>query len=67
MIKSCAGTAAFLGKENDKILTFRRGKTKPAELNYNHISVENGEHPKLLFRDDLPKNLKGMAILKQQF
>ena len=58
-IKSCADTAVFLGKANEDILTYQREKIKP-ELNHNyhHISVEKGEHPKLLFGDDIPKILK---------
>ena len=58
-IKSCADTAVFLGKANEDILTYQNEKIKP-ELNQNycHISVEKGEHPKLLFGDDIPKILK---------
>ena len=61
-IKSCPDAAVFLVKANEIILTYRREKIKP-ELNQNHlhISLEKGEHPKLLFGYDLPKFLKDMA------
>ena len=43
-------------------MTHRRKKIK-TELNqnYHHLSVEKGEHQKLLFGDNLPKTLKEMA------
>ena len=60
-IKSCTDTAVFLDRPNEDILTYRREKIKPElNQNYHHISVEKGEHPKLLFGDHL-KILKDMA------
>ena len=43
-------------------MTHRRKKIK-TELNqnYHHLSVEKGEHQKLLFGDNRPKTLKEMA------
>ena len=55
----------FLGKTNENILTYRRKKIKPElSQNYRHISVEKGEHQKLLFGDDLPKIIKDMVETK---
>ena len=61
-IKSCADTVAFLGKANEDLLSYRREIIEPElNQNYRHISVEQGEHLKLLFGDDLPKFLKETA------
>ena len=60
--KRCADTAVFLCKANEDILAYRGEKIK-AELNqsYHHILVGKGEHPKLLYGDDLPKILEDMT------
>ena len=55
-IRLCADTAMLIGKTNFEILSFRRVQIM-AELNYSYrqLSFDQGDHPKLLFGDNLPK------------
>ena len=75
-IKKCADTAMLLGKLNYDLLACRRELIIP-ELNssYRQLTFVQGDHPKLLFGDDLPKAIKdfsktnkvGQALKKQNF
>ena len=58
-LKKCADSAMILGKLNQDLLTLHRDSTTP-ELNitYKHLSFLQGEHPKLLFGDDLLRSIK---------
>ena len=58
-LKKCADSAMILGKFNQDLLTLRKDSITP-ELNiaYKHLFFPQGEHPKLLFRDDLPRSIK---------
>ena len=61
-IRLCADTATLTGSTNFEILNFRRAKTMP-ELNYSYrqLSFDQGDHPKLLFGDNLPKQIKDIS------
>ena len=75
-LKRCASSALILGKLNKDLLTLRRDTMTP-ELNiaYKHLSFPQGEHPKLLFGDDLPRSTKeitgtnkvGQCLSKKNF
>ena len=75
-IKKCADTAMLLGKLNYDLLACRRELIIP-ELNssYRQRTFVQGDHPKLLIGDDLPKAIKdisetnkvGQALKKQNF
>ena len=75
-IRLCADTAMLIGKTNFEILSFRRAQIM-AELNYSYrqLSFDQGDHPKLLFGNNLPKQIKdisetnkvGLAISKKSF
>ena len=75
-IKKCADTAMLLGKLNYDLLACIRQLIIP-ELNssYQQLTFVQGDHPKLLFGDDLPKAIKdisetnkvGQALKKQNF
>ena len=75
-IKKCADSAMILGKLNQDLLTLRRDSITP-ELNitYKHLSFLQGEHPKLLFGDDLSRSIKeitetnkvGQCLSKKNF
>ena len=75
-LKRCADSAMILGKLNQDLLTLRRDSITP-ELNiaYKHLSFPQGEHPKLLFGDDLPRSIKeitetnkvGQCLSKKNF
>ena len=58
-IRLCADTAMLIGQTNFEILNFRRAKIMP-ELNYSYrqLPFDQGDHPKLLFGDNLPKQIK---------
>ena len=58
-LKKCTDFAMTLGKLNQDLLTLRRDSIT-AELNiaYKHLSFPQGEHPKLLFGDDLSRLIK---------
>ena len=58
-IKKCADTAMLLGKLNYDLLACRRELIIP-ELNssYRQLTFVQGDHPKLVFGDDLPKAIK---------
>ena len=55
----CADTAMLIQQTNFEILNFRRAKIMP-ELNYNYrqLSFDQEDHPKLLFGENLPKQIK---------
>ena len=58
-LKKCADTAKILGKLNQDLLTLRRDSITPElSIGYKHLSFPQGEHPKLLFGDDLPRSIK---------
>ena len=61
-IRLCADTAMLIGQTNFEILSFRRAQIM-AELNYSYrqLSFDQGDHPKLLFGDNLPKQIKDMC------
>ena len=61
-IKLCADTAMILGKVNYDLLSIRRMQIMP-ELNYGYrqLSFDQGDHAKLLFGDDLPKQIKEIS------
>ena len=61
-IRLCADTAMLIGQTNFEILSFRRAKVMP-ELNYSYrqLSFDQGDHRKLLFGDNLPKQIKDMC------
>ena len=61
-IRKCADSAMIMGKFNYDLLAHRRDNITP-ELNvaYKHLSFPQGEHPKLLFGDDLPKTIKELT------
>ena len=61
-IKKCADTAMLLGKLNYDLLACRRELIIP-ELNssYRQLTFVQGDHPKLLFGDDLPKAIKDIS------
>lgn len=75
-VRKCADTAMLLGKLNYDLLACRREMIIP-ELNssYRQLTFVQGDHPKLLFGDDLPKAIKdisetnkvGQAIKKHIF
>ena len=75
-IKKCADSAMILGNLNQDLLTLRRDSITP-ELNitYKHLSFLQGEHPKLLFGDDLSRSIKeitetnkvGQCLSKKNF
>ena len=58
-IRLCADTVMLRGQTNFEILNFRRAKIMP-ELNYNYrqLSFDQEDHPKLLFGENLPKQIK---------
>ena len=58
-LKKCADSAMILGKLDQNLLTLRRDSITP-ELNIacKNLSFSEGEHPKLLFGDDLPRSIK---------
>ena len=66
----------ILGKLNRDLITLRRDSIIP-ELNiaYKHLSFPQGEHPKLLFGEDLPRSIKeitgtnevGQCLSKKNF
>ena len=61
-IRLCADTAMLIGQTNFEILNFRRAKRMP-ELNYSYrqLSFDQGDHPKLLFVENLPKQIKDIS------
>ena len=61
-IRLCAGTAILIGQTNFEILNFRMAKKMP-ELNcsYRQLSFDQGDHPKLLFGDNLRKQIKDIS------
>ena len=61
-IRKCADVTVFLGKVNQDILNLRREKVA-SELNQNdkQLTFKTEDHPKLLFRDDLPKIIKDIS------
>ena len=75
-IKKCADTAMLLGKLNYDLLACRRDLIIPElKSSYRQLTFVQGDHPKLLFGDDLPKAIKdisetkkvGQALKKQNF
>ena len=74
--KNCADTAMLIGKLNYDLLACCRELIIP-ELysSYRQLTFVQGDHPKLLFGDDLPKVIKdiletnkvGQALKKQNF
>ena len=58
-LKKCADSAMILGKLNQDLFTMRRDSITP-ELNtvYKHLSFPQGQHPKLLFGENLPRSIK---------
>ena len=74
--KNCADTAVLLGKLNYDLLACCRELIIP-ELNssYRKVTFVQGDHPKIIFGDDLPKAIKdisetnkvGRALKKQTF
>ena len=75
-IKKCADTTILLGQLNYDLLAYRRKLIIP-ELNssFRQLTFVQGDQPKLLFGDDLPKTIKdisetkkvGQALKKQNF
>ena len=75
-IKKCADTAMLPGKLNHDFFACIQELIIP-ELNssYQQLTFVQGDHPKLLFGDDLPKAIKdfsktnkvGQALKKQNF
>ena len=72
-IKKCVDTAMLLGKLNYDLLACRRELIIP-ELNSScrQLTFVQGNHPKLLFGDDLRKDISesnkiGQALKKQHF
>ena len=65
-IRKCASAAVFLGKISQDILNLRREKIAP-ELNQNYkkLTFKTENHPKHLFRDDLPKTIKDISETNQ--
>ena len=61
-ISLCADTAMLIGQTNFEILNFRKAKIMP-KLNYSYrqLSFNQGDHPKLLFGDNLPKQIKDIS------
>ena len=61
-IKLSADTAMILDKENYELLSLRRAQIIP-ELNYRYrqLLLDQGDHPKLLFGDNLPKQIKEIS------
>lgn len=61
-IRKSVDASLLLGKANSNILNYRRENIMP-ELNptYKQLSFKTGEHPKLLFGDDLPKAIKDIS------
>ena len=61
-ISLCADTAMLTGQTNFEILNFRKAKIMP-KLNYSYrqLSFNQGDHPKLLFGDNLPKQIKDIS------
>ena len=61
-IRLCEDTAMLIGQMNFEILSFRRAKIMP-ELNYScrQLSFDQGDQPKLLFGDNLPKQIKDIS------
>ena len=58
----CADTAMLIGQTNFEILNYRREKILP-ELNYSYrqLSFNQRDHPKWLFGDNLPKEIKDIS------
>ena len=58
-IRLCPDTAMLIGQTNFEILNFRSAKIMP-ELNYSYrqLSFDQGDQSKLLFGDNLPKQIK---------
>ena len=52
----------LIGQTNFEISSFRRAKIMP-ELNYScrQLSFDQGDHPKLLLGDNLPKQIKDIS------
>ena len=52
----------LIGQTNFEILNFRRANIMP-ELNYSYrqLSFDQGDHPKLLFGENLPKQIKDIS------
>ena len=61
-IRLCADTAMLIRQTNFETLCFRRAKIMP-ELKYRHsqLSFNQGDHPKLLFGDNLLKKIKDIS------
>ena len=60
-----ADAAVFLGKINQDILNLRREKIAPElNQNYKQLTFKRGDHPQLLFGDDLPKAIKDISETK---
>ena len=61
-LERCADSAMILGNLNQDLLTLCRESITP-ELNIacKHLSFPQGEHPKLLFGEDLPRSIKEIA------
>ena len=75
-IRLCPDTAMLIGQTNFEILNFRSAKIMP-ELNYSYrqLSFDQGDQSKLLFGDNLPKQIKyifetskvGFAVSRKSF
>ena len=61
-IRLCADTVMLIEQTSFKILNFRRAEIMP-ELNYSYrqLSFDQGDHSKLLFGDNLPKQIKDIS------
>ena len=75
-IRLCGDTVLLTERQTFEILSFRGAKIIP-ELNYSYtqLSFDQGDHPNLLFGDNLPKQIKdifetnkvGFEISKKSF
>ena len=75
-IRLCADTAMLIGQTNFEILNFHRTIIMPEQYySYRKLSFNQGDHPKFLFGDTLPQQIKdisetnkvGFAILRKSF
>ena len=75
-IRLCADTAMLIGQTNFEILNVRRTIIMPEQYySYRKLSFNQGNHPKFLFGDTLPQQIKdisetnkvGFAILRESF
>lgn len=61
-LKRCADFAMALGKINHYLLSLKRKSIIPnLDIAYKCLPFPQGEHPKLLLGDDLPKGIKELT------